>query len=186
MRVTRHPYAVDGWGVGELWVGDGRDRRRARPPAPPRRRSDNPLRPPDHPQGHPGCPYRHAIGNQSREGDGFVAGSAAKTPQLLRRRAGLLRRRGARPRLGDAVPARRRRGAADRPLGRGRHLRRARRARRAIRAPPARPAPSAPQNRFSLFVPCHRVVAPVGSAATARSGSTTSAVSSGSRAPCPL
>ena len=23
MRVTRHPYEVDGWGVGELWVGDG-------------------------------------------------------------------------------------------------------------------------------------------------------------------
>ena len=24
MRVTRHAYEVDGWGVGELWVGDGR------------------------------------------------------------------------------------------------------------------------------------------------------------------
>jgi methylated-DNA-[protein]-cysteine S-methyltransferase len=24
MRVTRHPYEVDGWGVGELWIGDGR------------------------------------------------------------------------------------------------------------------------------------------------------------------
>jgi methylated-DNA-[protein]-cysteine S-methyltransferase len=24
MRVTRVPYAVDGWGVGELWLGDGR------------------------------------------------------------------------------------------------------------------------------------------------------------------
>jgi methylated-DNA-[protein]-cysteine S-methyltransferase len=23
MRVTRHPYEVDGWGVGELWIGDG-------------------------------------------------------------------------------------------------------------------------------------------------------------------
>ena len=23
MRVTRHPYEVAGWGVGELWVGDG-------------------------------------------------------------------------------------------------------------------------------------------------------------------
>jgi methylated-DNA-[protein]-cysteine S-methyltransferase len=23
MRVTRVPYAVDGWGVGELWLGDG-------------------------------------------------------------------------------------------------------------------------------------------------------------------
>lgn len=24
MHVTRHPYEVDGWGVGELWIGDGR------------------------------------------------------------------------------------------------------------------------------------------------------------------
>ncbi len=24
MRVTRHAYAVEGWGVGELWTGDGR------------------------------------------------------------------------------------------------------------------------------------------------------------------
>ena len=24
MRVTRIAYAVDGWGVGELWLGDGR------------------------------------------------------------------------------------------------------------------------------------------------------------------
>jgi len=24
MRVTREPYAVEGWGVGELWLGDGR------------------------------------------------------------------------------------------------------------------------------------------------------------------
>lgn len=24
MRVTRVPYAVEGWGVGELWLGDGR------------------------------------------------------------------------------------------------------------------------------------------------------------------
>lgn len=24
MRVTRHPYEVEGWGVGELWVGGGR------------------------------------------------------------------------------------------------------------------------------------------------------------------
>ena len=23
MRVTRHPYEIAGWGVGELWIGDG-------------------------------------------------------------------------------------------------------------------------------------------------------------------
>ena len=22
MRVTRHPYEIDGWGVGKLWIGD--------------------------------------------------------------------------------------------------------------------------------------------------------------------
>ena len=30
------------------------------------------MRPPTSPQGHPRCPYRHAIGEPSREGDGFV------------------------------------------------------------------------------------------------------------------
>jgi methylated-DNA-[protein]-cysteine S-methyltransferase len=34
MRVTRHPYEVDGWGVGELWVGDGRVVVAHDPPAP--------------------------------------------------------------------------------------------------------------------------------------------------------
>ncbi len=34
MRVTRHPYKVEGWGVGELWIGDGRVVVAHDPPAP--------------------------------------------------------------------------------------------------------------------------------------------------------
>jgi methylated-DNA-[protein]-cysteine S-methyltransferase len=34
MRVTRHPYEVAGWGVGELWIGDGRVVVAHDPPAP--------------------------------------------------------------------------------------------------------------------------------------------------------
>ena len=54
MRVTRHPYEIDGWGVGELWVGDGAVVVAHDPPTPgqPRRRDV-----PNGPQGHPGCPY---------------------------------------------------------------------------------------------------------------------------------
>ena len=54
MRVTRHPYEVDGWGVGELWVGDGRVVVAHDPPAPGAARG---AHAPNGPQGHPGCPY---------------------------------------------------------------------------------------------------------------------------------
>ena len=60
MRVTRHPYEVEGWGVGELWVGDGASS--SPRPADARRPlhgvSPTPARTtPNGPQGHPGCPY---------------------------------------------------------------------------------------------------------------------------------
>ena len=51
MRVTRHAYEVDGWGVGELWVGDGRVVVAHDPPTPAAVHARN------GPQGHPGCPY---------------------------------------------------------------------------------------------------------------------------------
>ena len=55
MRVTRHPYEIAGWGVGELWVGDGEVVVAHDPPTPgvtiERRGARNA------PQGHPGCPY---------------------------------------------------------------------------------------------------------------------------------
>ena len=53
MRVTRHPYEIAGWGVGELWIGDGDVVVAHDPPTPgsASRRSAN------DPQGRPGCPY---------------------------------------------------------------------------------------------------------------------------------
>ena len=59
MRVTRHPYEVEGWGVGELWIGDGRVVVAHDPPTP-GVRFDGALprhHAPNDPQGHPGCPY---------------------------------------------------------------------------------------------------------------------------------
>ena len=59
MRVTRHPYEIAGWGVGELWVGGGEVVVAHDPPTPgvsfegaiDRHDARNA------PQGHPGCPY---------------------------------------------------------------------------------------------------------------------------------
>ena len=100
---------------------------------------------------------------------------------LLRGRAGLVRRRRRRPLLVHAVPARARGGAAAGAVGHGRDLRRAGGARRApgggargrlvLRAEPLRDRDPVPPGRR----------APAGSAATARSGSRTSAGCSRSR-----
>ena len=59
MRVTRHPYEVEGWGVGELWIGDGHVVVAHDPPTPGVRLHGalSRARTPNHPQGHPGCPY---------------------------------------------------------------------------------------------------------------------------------
>ena len=56
MRVTRHAYEVDGWGVGELWVGDGRVVVAHDPPTPAASMPQT-TRSRNGPQGHPGCPY---------------------------------------------------------------------------------------------------------------------------------
>ena len=55
MRVTRHPYEIEGWGVGELWVGDGRVVVAHDPPTPDA--ASTVAMPETRPQGHPGCPY---------------------------------------------------------------------------------------------------------------------------------
>jgi len=79
MRVTRHPYAIEGWGVGELWLGDGRVVLAHDPPA--ARASETPapaaapllrappLRPP---RGTPGAPTDTLSAKPSRERDVFV------------------------------------------------------------------------------------------------------------------
>jgi methylated-DNA-[protein]-cysteine S-methyltransferase len=77
MRVTRHAYAVEGWGVGELWEADGlmvvaHD-------APTKR-----TVPPNTPRGTPGVPTETLSTKPSRAGAGFV-------PDLLQRIHGYYR-----------------------------------------------------------------------------------------------
>lgn len=68
MRVTRHAYAVEGWGVGELWEAD--DRVVVAHDAPTKRLTT--------PRGAPGVPTETLSRKPSRLGDGFV-------PELLQR-----------------------------------------------------------------------------------------------------
>ncbi len=73
MEVTRHRYAVAGWGVGEIEVRDGILLSHALPS---RRRKLSPR--PGGPQGGASTPEVTLAGNPSRVGDGFV-------PELCRR-----------------------------------------------------------------------------------------------------
>ena len=70
MRVTRHAYEVAGWGVGELWVGDGRVVVAHDPPT---RAASMPE---TAPKGTPGAPTETLAGKTARGEDGFV-------PELL-------------------------------------------------------------------------------------------------------
>jgi O-6-methylguanine DNA methyltransferase len=81
MRVTRHAYEVEGWGVGELWEADGRlvvahdaPTERAAAAADAALSATSPTRP----RGTPGVPTETVPELDARMGDGFV-------PDLLRR-----------------------------------------------------------------------------------------------------
>jgi methylated-DNA-[protein]-cysteine S-methyltransferase len=70
MRVTRHPYAVEGWGVGELWVADGCVVVAHDPPSTGVAVSEiAPLR---SPRGTPGAPGDTLPREQSPDGHGLV------------------------------------------------------------------------------------------------------------------
>ena len=138
MRVTRHAYEIEGWGVGELWVGDGQVVVAHDPPRRPaacRKRA-------------PGAPRVSLLTRYRRSAQDRTASCpncSQSDPQLLRGRAAS---RFADVPLdgdwGDAVPGGARGGAPACPVGRGRQLRRARRrwrAGRGRRVPPARSAP---------------------------------------------
>ena len=66
MRVTRHAYEVDGWGVGEVWVGDGRIVVAHDPPTPAA------SMPETAPRGTPGVPTETLADKPSRDENGFV------------------------------------------------------------------------------------------------------------------
>lgn len=68
MRVMRHAYAVEGWGVGELWVADGRVVVA----------HDAPTKRLTTPRGTRGVPTETLSRNSARVVDGFV-------PELLQR-----------------------------------------------------------------------------------------------------
>ncbi|HWH06820.1 MAG TPA: methylated-DNA--[protein]-cysteine S-methyltransferase [Gaiellaceae bacterium] len=71
MRVTRHAYAVEGWGVGELWEADGRLVVAHDAPEPA-------FAPPTRPRGTPGVPTETLSPESARQGADFV-------PELLQR-----------------------------------------------------------------------------------------------------
>jgi methylated-DNA-[protein]-cysteine S-methyltransferase len=80
MRVTRHDYAVEGWGVGELWEADGRVV--VAHDAPTMRATAAAPRTP--PRGTPGVPTETLARKRARVVHGFV-------PELLQRIRGFYR-----------------------------------------------------------------------------------------------
>ncbi len=76
MRVTRHAYEVEGWGVGELWEADGHLVVAHEPPT--KRRAPAPATPPTRPRGTPGVPTETLSRNSSQDRHELV-------PDLLQR-----------------------------------------------------------------------------------------------------
>jgi methylated-DNA-[protein]-cysteine S-methyltransferase len=70
MRVTRHAYAVDGWGVGELWAADGR--LVVAHDAPTKRATTPTTTLPTTPRGTPGVPTETLAGDHAGAGAEFV------------------------------------------------------------------------------------------------------------------
>ena len=150
MRVTRHAYEVEGWGVGELWVGDGRVV--AHDPPTPAASTSRPA-----PRGTPGVPTETLSRQSRQESDDFV-------PELLQR---LHRYFAGEPvSFADvpldedwATPFQAALAAALRGVPWGEVVSYGELSALAGRARAARAAGTfCAENRFSLFVPCHRVV----------------------------
>jgi methylated-DNA-[protein]-cysteine S-methyltransferase len=164
MRVTRHPYEMEGWGVGELWVGDGRMVVAHDPPTPgvslagavPETHSQTAPRQ-TAPRGTPGVPTETLSHDSQREGNGFV-------PELLQ----CLHRYFAGERVsfedvpldGDwGTPFQEALAGALRSVPWGEVVTYGELSALAGRRRAARAAGTfCAENRFSLFVPCHRVV----------------------------
>ena len=155
MRVTRHPYEIEGWGVGELWVGDGRIVVAHDPPAP--GVSLDGALPQTGPRGTPGVPTETLSRQASQQGDGIVAG-------LLRSLHSYFA--GERVEFADVpleggwgTPFQNALAAALRAVPWGEVVTYGELSALAGRARAARAAGTfCAENRFSLFVPCHRVV----------------------------
>lgn len=150
MRVTRHPYEIDGWGVGELWVGGGRVVAHDPP-------TTGASMPETAPKGTPGAPTETLAGESPRPANEFV-------PELLQR----LHRyfEGEPVSFVDvpldedwATPFQAALAAALRSVPWGQVVSYGELSALAGRTRAARAAGTfCGENRFSLFVPCHRVV----------------------------
>ena len=159
MRVTRHPYEIEGWGVGELWVGDGRVVVAHDPPTP-GVSFDGVLaanRPETRPRGTPGVPTATLSGETPRERNGFVTDLLQRLHTYF---AGT-------PTSFDDVlldgewgtPFQKALAQALRAVPWGEVVTYGELSALAGRERAARAAGTfCAENRFSLFVPCHRVV----------------------------
>ena len=156
MRVTRHPYEIAGWGVGELWIGDGEVVVAHDPPMPgvSFEGAGDPKRPPGAPR--VSLPKRYR-GSSHGESNSFV-------PELLQRLHGYFA--GERVSFADVpldedwtTPFQASLAAALRAVPWGEVVSYGELSALAGRARAARAAGTfCAENRFSLFVPCHRVV----------------------------
>ena len=155
MRVTRHPYEIVCWGVGELWIGDGEVVVAHDPPTP--GVSFEGAVPQTTPRGTPGVPTETLSRRESRQTDSFV-------PELLQRLQGYFA--GERISFADVpldedwtTPFQASVAAALRAVPWGEVVSYGELSALAGRARAARAAGAfCAENRFSLFVPCHRVV----------------------------
>ena len=156
MRVTRHPYEVDGWGVGELWVGDGARRRRPRSAdagCQPRRRHVR-KRPP----GAPRVSLLNASGEVAARRETALCRNCSNAPQRTFAASGS---RSTDVPLDEdwATPFQAALAGALRSVPWGEVVSYGELSALAGRARAARAAGTfCAENRFSLFVPCHRVV----------------------------
>ena len=155
MRVTRHPYEIAGWGVGELWIGDGTVVVAHDPPTPGVNLAG--AVPRTTPRGASGAPTQTLSRKSSRGTDGLV-------PDLLRRLQVYFA--GERVSFADVpfdedwtTPFQAALAAALRAVPWGEVVSYGELSALAGRARAARAAGTfCAENRFSLFVPCHRVV----------------------------
>ena len=156
MRVTRHPYKIDGWGVGELWVGDGEVVVAHDPPTPGVSLTGAATSA-TRPRGTPGVPTETLSGKARPVRNRFV-------PDLLQRLHSYFA--GERVSFADVpldedwtTPFQAALAAALRDVPWGEVVSYGELSALAGRARAARAAGTfCAENRFSLFVPCHRVV----------------------------
>jgi methylated-DNA-[protein]-cysteine S-methyltransferase len=159
MRVTRHPYEIEGWGVGELCVGDGHVVVAHDPPTPGASMGGAlpPRTPETRPRGTPGVPTETLAGKPQAEEDGFVT-------DLLQRLHSHFA--GERSSFADVeldgdwgTPFQEALARALRAVPWGEVVTYGELSALAGRQRAARAAGTfCAENRFSLFVPCHRVV----------------------------